>query len=801
MLRDLLYAEELVTRERGVTRTRKSKRKSQSRRHQNKSEADLKLPLVIRKAGVVAVNCVPESKLAVVLSSPTKFPSISPPAVLPVPVVTFGHDVKTTEFPPVSKTCVDEAETLSQATNRSNRSAGSTRSRGRSRSQSLLRSATISAIELNGICAEESFKKDEFLEKEWRPFLATLDYHLNEVKRKRELGYLLEDRLPPQETILHLADHCLELTKRWYGPKYGNLSALFVWFVSASEEAGVSVYRYKDLPIERSKDSFVLAIDGVARGKYLKMMKERNDNHVALGGWRQQQGESAIDNTVLVNVLSPVQAHVLLAGMNLRAFIVKCLQIWQKRHLKRIGSLLSRPEDFSIEAITPASLKANLEGVSSEELMAAGIHVERSISYQLLAQTGGLIENWGQLPADRRRAFHELITAYYTTRAEAQQSKSQRRWTKIYSKFTQFVSEHPGTFFTSKKLHSVYLLSGMWKGDVAVVKRSTMEQVTVARYLPVRWVRRCDLQAYDSRGGKARMVRAAGSDEASRFRLNEAPYLDSHGMSISSGGLYEGSEVHATLAYDLAAPLDPSARVENWGLIDIEKLLKEVRFLNPRARNASELLEGEQYHDCGQNPRVGSSIRNTQHMQISRAWIELYPVYQLSRHPQRCLAVNGLCDIVQVGQLRDACFVKFIVPNPTYRPLLDTLIDLRGLLLSRYGPNGVDFNVKACGDRKGAFIIIFTVLAQLRQEQDKSYTNPDSGANSSSMGSAIPYIDTGKGCGQILVSDMSQWEVLMRGGKEQLSKVYDLCAKPGSRAVVSNFLKERIGYEDEGRSS
>ena len=61
---------------------------------------------------------------------------------------------------------------------------------------------------------------------------------------------------------------------------------------------------------------------------------------------------------------------------------------------------------------------------------------------------------------------------------------------------------------------------------------------------------------------------------------------------------------------------DPQANIENWYVTDIEKILQEAWQLNPHGP-ATRALPGEVFIAVGQNPKVGSSIRQTQHTQLA----------------------------------------------------------------------------------------------------------------------------------------------------------------------------------------
>jgi hypothetical protein len=189
-----------------------------------------------------------------------------------------------------------------------------------------------------------------------------------------------------------------------------------------------------------------------------------------------------------------------------------------------------------------------------------------------------------------------------------------------FQKFIQFAHEHPGRYYNNNKHdHVVRLVVGLWCGQVAVARRSFLEHITVFRYLPFRWVRKVPLTVLDV-DMQRKVVRDAGQVEYTRLRRNCFPYQDGHGIGISGGEVLEEIDERSTLLYELsvAYPKDPAAKLANWHLIDIEKILFEAWLLNPPVLDADQTaLPGEVYHDVSQNPKYSSSIAFTQHTQIS----------------------------------------------------------------------------------------------------------------------------------------------------------------------------------------
>jgi hypothetical protein len=162
-----------------------------------------------------------------------------------------------------------------------------------------------------------------------------------------------------------------------------------------------------------------------------------------------------------------------------------------------------------------------------------------------------------------------------------------------------------------------------------VTKRSVLEKHTVHRFLLFEWTRQVPLIQVQEDGTES-CLRDTGAIEHSRFRKNGFPYQDAHGMGLNSGGLEESSAEGGALGYEYgnALPRDQHAKLSNWYANDIEKILQEVSILNPHG-SLADLLPGEAFHDVGQNPKISSSIGVTQHTQISRSSVRMWPLLAL----------------------------------------------------------------------------------------------------------------------------------------------------------------------------
>eukprot|EP00455_Lapot_gusevi_P000327 TRINITY_DN10154_c0_g1_i4.p1 TRINITY_DN10154_c0_g1~~TRINITY_DN10154_c0_g1_i4.p1 ORF type:complete len:430 (+),score=76.09 TRINITY_DN10154_c0_g1_i4:181-1470(+) len=343
--------------------------------------------------------------------------------------------------------------------------------------------------------------------------------------------------------------------------------------------------------------------------------------------------------------------------------------------------------------------------------------------------------------------------------------------------------------------HKRLLLAGMWSQELVVVKRSTIEEHTNHRYMALPWPRRVPLMTIDE-AGQEKILRDTGIMEYGRLRKNGFPYADSHGMCVSGGGVEEGLKVHGSLAYELNLPEDATAKLGNWYCTDIEKIMVECAVLNPSGA-FEDRLPGEEYHDVGQNPQIGSSIGATQHTQITRACITSYPIYQLRNRPQWCHELEAFVDVIQVGTEEDAFYVKLTTREITSEKICRMLHELRVGMMREFGGHNVDFNVKALADPNGGFVIIFGVIVQLTKTGRATTMNPDTGVRSEELDSMpIYWTDTCAAAGHVCLNTKQETETALAQGRLIIAKLYDYVRKVGARRYVRRFLLVRCGYVD-----
>eukprot|EP01065_Artemidia_motanka_P034163 TRINITY_DN4133_c0_g1_i1.p1 TRINITY_DN4133_c0_g1~~TRINITY_DN4133_c0_g1_i1.p1 ORF type:complete len:908 (+),score=128.78 TRINITY_DN4133_c0_g1_i1:332-3055(+) len=664
-----------------------------------------------------------------------------------------------------------------------------------------------------GIVSGTAAEKAEFIAHRWMPFVKRATA-LRDLARERAQSELnIVDRIPIDNFEIHdMLCECMHLTGQWYGHGKANISFMYEWFMSTCEAAGISKYSFDQIRTQWSRDKYCLLVDSTRRGQILSRVRELNELERQAGEWTQQQGVSAIDNTLLNNIFTPEEATQLLSSEICHRFIVLLLHHAQLRALRIIGR--ETGIDLRSEA-DPDVIKGVLDKMDDRQLAKWGI-VASNVSYVALRRTGKCVWNWGQLPPEYRVTMHKWIT-----------NSIARRTRKLAHNdpFLEFVShakKKPGEYFKGcRKQHLTMLFIGIIARKVVVVTRSEMERHTKAKYLAIQWRRKCDLK-----DASQKTVRPASTIEHMRLRINEAGYAPSHGMSLGGSGVVEDADtnfekirhsrgrrgVGATtvdgkfevmLAREMNLPRDPGARLANWYLIDVEKILHEVRLLNPPGFfHSDQLLPGEVFHEVGQNPKIGSSIAATQHTQISSASLSTWPIYQLEEKPKYVDKLRATLDVVQVGWDRDASYLKVKTQEPTYFELVQFLCDLKSHMTNVCpgGATGVDFNVKAMlDDIDGGFVVIFTPIVQLDKGPDGSVdaglTNPDTQETEAGR-LPVCKIDTGKGCGLFMISaekDHDKWRYGCENGEESLRALYDFCRKPGARDVMLAYIKDRIG--------
>lgn len=678
-------------------------------------------------------------------------------------------------------------------------------------SQRLIDLWSTSSPSTWGVCSlGNGFFRAHFLSGMWLPLLERLEDHREEMHRRIRRQFRVHDCFPlAGHQIADLTRQTMHLTELWYGTsRGGNLSMFYKWFMQSLEVVGVTCYKMKDIPMEKTSDGWSTIVDGNARANALKSKGGKDSTYVATGGLGQRQGRSAIDNTVLRNVFTPREARELLLGKKLRKVVCTLIGYRQKSMIRRLSQWLrldlTELSDKYQTAKAHRRVRMMIQTIPPDELKKLGID-PGSFCFQGLVHRGSILAGFGQLHPDAQKRVWGVVRGLMGYSQDDVDISPAADAEDVWERFVAWCRDHPGEFFEGQKMrHTEVKILGMFAGKIAVVKRSVIERLTLARYFPISWVRTQPLWGVPKEG--CFVVRPAGTDEASRVRANECPYATLHGMSLSAGGYACDNALNKigrvgrySMLMELQWVRDPSANVENWFLTDIEKIIVESWNLNPHAP-PDMMLPDEGYVNVGQNPKVGSSIKQTQHTQLCEGSAKSYPILAMSQMPRYSKRLDASIDLVDVGlpgAAEAGLIVKVVTKKPAAEPILAFLVELRLRLLERFGgAEQLDFLVLCMSDEQGGFVIVFAPIPQLEQMDKKhpdwaSWLNPMTGESTESAGLEEARVDFGKGVGHFLVAKPALREQLLAGGSEMLRRIWAFNRVPGCRAVVEAFIEEQ----------
>ncbi len=173
------------------------------------------------------------------------------------------------------------------------------------------------------LCDAAAPIRAEFLSQKWIPFLRELKDELLSAEARCLSGFGPEELLPSQRRVEELTEKCASLTLAWHGAR--NYSVIYEWLMELHDvDRSTYPYRFEELPMERSADGWVRVVDGNVR-KSLYTTPKPGDAALDVGGLKQFMGDSAIDNTVLPNIMPAGEAHLLLAGGAIKRMYAKRL--------------------------------------------------------------------------------------------------------------------------------------------------------------------------------------------------------------------------------------------------------------------------------------------------------------------------------------------------------------------------------------------------------------------------------------------------------------------------------------------
>ncbi len=389
----------------------------------------------------------------------------------------------------------------------------------------------------------------------------------------------------------------------------------------------------------------------------------------------------------------------------------------------------------------------------------------------------------------------------------------------LAGRFAKFAKSNPGEYFTATNrpdkptiaskapttqglYHWWVMDQGLQKKQLIKFKRTEIEDLSPIRYWPKSWLRRFPLE--NIIGGKRIIIRPKQSLETSRFRVNQGPYQPAHCLSMASSGLPEGLELHNNPIYNLGIALDPKAAIISNQHCDIEKCLTEAFLLNPKTNLP---LPGESHITVGANSYAGSSIKQTQHNQISQGSLADFPIYLHARNVN--IAFNnqaGIFELILVGKKPDTFFLKITTDDPRRDEVVACLIELKMQLLETFGgTEKVDFHFHVIPDGKGKFSIIFAPLAPLIKKFDERYKsevfyNPELELSHRDLGLPVEHIHLANAngvWGLYFDNDKAMIETIRQKGRETLVALWDFTSKRGAFECVADFLKKRF---DSGNS-
>ena len=313
------------------------------------------------------------------------------------------------------------------------------------------------------------------------------------------------------------------------------------------------------------------------------------------------------------------------------------------------------------------------------------------------------IKDFGQLHESTKQHIHELIT-------EPQNSSSNYSdLLDVYKRFSTHLQSKPDSFFeNSKEKHKLVQYTGLWNKRLMMIKRSLLENLSPQRYLVFTWKRQTECEN-----------RLPNTEENSRIRPNEMCYGNNHFLGVTSSGVYEGLRWHNTLLYNMNVIRDSNAHLPNIEIDDFEKLIREFYFLNPKLPETYHLAEECQF-TLWHNPRMAGTVPATQHSQIIECSLENYILYNQNNKAQLSKQLGATIDIIQIGNIPDAFFLKFMVDNPTKKEFIEFLYNLKHKLLKELGGyQKIDFMFSIVPNKAGSFFCFWHIFRNL----DKIKTN------------------------------------------------------------------------------
>lgn len=675
-----------------------------------------------------------------------------------------------------------------------------------------------------------TFLKAQFLTSLWVPMLDKFSKDLAEMWRKKSEKGLSANAcfLLSGAQIAGCCRYTKQLTDVWYGSdRGGNLSAFHIWFMKSMQVIGVMAYRMDSIKQERTSDRWAIVVDGAARAAALKAAHSGGGASAEVS---QKQGRSAIDNTVLRNLYTPSEARVMLVGKQVKKALRRFITFRQIAVLRKLSELMKvAPADLGFDIIQGRTIlrpdigekyrliRSLLHTATPEDFKSMGIDTT-GFAVEALMNSGMVLESTHQLAEKHRKTIDDAVRKLLDIESAEPNSNSDN----VFERYVAWNRDKPGEFFDEDKSKDrLVRFAGHFSNQIIMFRRSEVEKMTMAKYYPLKWRRQHPL--WGVWPDKTVQVRNAGVTETSNVRANEAPYCDLHGMSLSGGAFVtddgenskplktpknsspEVNAIQYSQIEEFQMVNDPTANLENWFFTDIEKILNEAWQLNPNGPK-DMLLPWEGYVNVGQNPKVGSSIKRTQHTQLCEGSLSKYPVFQLSTNPRVSVSLDATLDLVEIGPEGappEACgfFTKLTTKRPTGSALIDFLVKLRRRLLeSLGGAEVIDFFVMCMSDEEGGYVVIFACLPQLEKLGEESpdfaaWKNPITGESTEDVGLHEARIDFGKGVGHFLVQKPELRTQILECGESIVRRIWAFNRVPSSRKIIEDFIAEQRPFE------
>jgi len=447
---------------------------------------------------------------------------------------------------------------------------------------------------------------------------------------------------------------------------------------------------------------------------------------------------------------------------------------------------------------------------------------EGSAAWQALLSQGQVSGSYKQLSAETKLKCTQAVELFVEEGLKPDEEDDE------LGEFVAFCRNHPGGVWNDDhSLHRQKLVEVQLSPAFVVVNKKSIQAHTKHRFVPVRWKRTVPLLE-GQEFGPPKIVRKVGQVECSRLRSNAFTYDDQHGLGLCSdtnptpnaldlrsGGRRrpkvtledgDGGIVSTTVA-------DPGAKVGNWFMADVEKVIHDFVSLTPQNGRAYSFegygsrLPGELPVVVGQNPRVASSIGATQHTQIASGDAGRWPIFSLRSHPSRSHVLYDLADdvrcyieLVQVGEEPDAIMLRVECPelkHATHPEVVGLVHDARNDMLLQFGGRGIDFNIYATSvDCESGAVIILTPLAMIEANDDRSvWSNPETSKTAVDYNLPCHSVDFSQGKGNIHALSDAHWEIALEG-REMMGRLYDFVHKPGARDALDEFLHDHLpGWE------